>query len=125
MIDCRRCGLCCRKLIVEIGCHDIVREPRLAAVARPFRDTRGPCGFISGGDADGQTIHDGPCHSLTIGKQCPMLNDDNLCTIYPTRPNTCVGFPAGGMQCRELRRRRWAGQSPTTIDDETKKGVDF
>lgn len=100
-MDCQRCGLCCRKLIIEIGCHDIVREPRLAVVSRLFRDAGdGPCGFD---DDEGETVHDQPCHMLTCGKTCPMLGVDNLCAIYPTRPNVCVGFKPGGKQCLELR----------------------
>lgn len=99
MSDCQQCGNCCRRLIIEIGCHDIVREPRLAAVARPFRDTGGPCGF----DDDGEALHDDLCHSLTRVGGCPMLGADNRCTIYPTRPNVCVGFQAGGAQCRMVR----------------------
>jgi Fe-S-cluster containining protein len=59
----------------------------------------GPCGF----DDDGETIHDQPCHMLTAVRPCPMLGPDNLCTIYQTRPNVCVGFKPGGQQCRELR----------------------
>jgi len=102
-MDCQKCGLCCRKLILKIGCHDIVREPRLAAVAKPFRDTEGPCGSIVGGAYDGLPIHEYPCHLLTTVDGCPMLGPDNLCTIYPTRPNVCVGFPVGGTQCRALR----------------------
>lgn len=103
LVECKRCGLCCRSLIIEIGCHDIVREPKLAAVAQPFRGVEGPCGFTAGGDDDGETMHDNPCHMLSAAGPCPMLGDDSLCTIYPTRPNCCVGFPAGGTQCRELR----------------------
>ena len=103
MSECQKCGACCHKLIIEIGCHDIVREPRLAAVARPFREVEGPCGFVAGGEDDGETIHDQPCHLLTAGQRCPMLGDDNLCAIYLTRPNVCVGFPAGGTQCQATR----------------------
>jgi Fe-S-cluster containining protein len=104
-MECQRCGLCCRKLIIEIGCHDIVREPRLASVARPFLDVQGPCGFTAGGDNDGEAVHDGPCNALATGGTCPMLSAAGLCSIYPTRPNTCVGFPAGGQQCLDLRRQ--------------------
>ena len=103
MSDCQQCSQCCRKLAIEIGCHDIVREPQLAKVVKLFRGVGdGPCGFD---DETNETLHDDPCHSLIIGKACPMLGPDNRCTIYPTRPNVCVGFKAGGAQCRKLRER--------------------
>ena len=101
--ECQKCGLCCRKLIIEIGCHDIVREPKLIPVTKQFKTADGPCGFITGGEDDGCANHDGTCHMLTCCGPCPLLSDNNLCTIYPTRPNVCVGFSAGGTQCRELR----------------------
>jgi Fe-S-cluster containining protein len=104
MSDCLKCSQCCRKLVIEIGCHDLIREPRLAAVSKQFRTAEGPCGFTVGGEDDGETLHEGVCHLLTAGKPCPMLGPNNLCTIYPTRPNCCVGFPAGGTQCLEIRR---------------------
>jgi Fe-S-cluster containining protein len=111
---CQQCGLCCRKLIIEIGCLDVLREPRLASVARPIRPLADeglkqpyrhsePCGFDDDDEGDCEPAHEYPCHMLTIGKRCPMLGDDNKCTIYPTRPNVCVGFRPGGKQCRELR----------------------
>jgi Fe-S-cluster containining protein len=112
MANCLKCGRCCRHLIVEIGCHDIVREPKLAAVAKPFRGVGGPCGFVGDGEGCGETIHDQPCHLLTADKPCPMLGEDGLCTIYSTRPNTCVGFPAGGQRCLELRSREPRGITP-------------
>jgi Fe-S-cluster containining protein len=100
MSDCLNCGLCCRKLIIDIGCHDIVCEPRLSEVATLYREVGdGLCGF----DAENEPLHDQPCHLLACGKPCPMLGPDNRCTIYTTRPNACVGFKAGGAKCLELR----------------------
>jgi Fe-S-cluster containining protein len=100
MSTCQCCGLCCRKLIIEIGCHDVVREPRLAEVSQRLLGTGdGPCEF----NDECEASHSYPCRTLAIGEACPMLGTDNRCTIYPTRPNVCVVFPAGGKQCRELR----------------------
>jgi Fe-S-cluster containining protein len=106
--ECKRCGACCRSMIVELGCHDMVREPKLAGLATPFRSTTGGCGFIAGGIRDGDPNHEGACHWLAAGpgKPCPLLGSDNLCSIYPTRPNCCVAFPASGTRCRELRESK-------------------
>lgn len=79
---CRKCGQCCRVLIIEINCQDIVNEPKLAEIAIPFRDVVGPCGF----DEEGEAVHYDPCHLLAAVKPCPMLGEDNRCTIYSTRP---------------------------------------
>jgi hypothetical protein len=109
-MKCLNCGCCCRLLIIEIGCHDLIREPRLAATSRAFRGTVGPCGFEAGGDDDGEAIHDASCHMLLT--PCAMLDDENRCTIYPTRPNVCVGFPVGGRQCLEFQNNRTARKQP-------------
>jgi Fe-S-cluster containining protein len=34
---------------------------------------------------------------------CPLLGADNLCTIYPSRPNCCVAMQAGSDQCQLAR----------------------
>ena len=46
-----------------------------------------------------------PGACLMAGKtlQCPFLSS-NACTIYPTRPNECVGFMAGSPKCQDTRR---------------------
>lgn len=97
MSDCQRCGLCCTSLIIELTCHDLVREPRLLETAKPFRDVVGPCGFTDAGD----NVHDIPCHMLPT--PCKFLQTDKTCEIYATRPNACVGFAPGGASCQELR----------------------
>lgn len=43
-------------------------------------------------------------------KACPFLDHEKRCGIYATRPSTCVGFPAGGDKCTQLRTR--AGLPP-------------
>lgn len=94
-IECGRCGSCCRgTLIVEADWLDALREPRLL-----------------GADVTGRqpTIDDlfndeTRCIILAANAPCKFLGDDNLCTIYSTRPNDCVGMPAGDEQCLEARR---------------------
>jgi Fe-S-cluster containining protein len=45
------------------------------------------------------------------GRQpCMFLGNDNLCQVYPTRPNACVGMQAGDKQCQAAREE--AGLPP-------------
>jgi Fe-S-cluster containining protein len=99
-VVCRRCGLCCRKLIIEINCLDVLREERLM-IAKQFSHAHGPCGID-----EEETLHEGSCRLLACGPNhpCPMLADNGTCTIYPTRPNVCVGFLPGSAKCRQSRK---------------------
>jgi Fe-S-cluster containining protein len=91
--NCDCCGACCRgTLIVEAYYLDALREPRILDAdvtgrKRPLEDLN---------DED-------RCIILAAGLPCRFLADDGRCTIYPTRPNTCVGFEAGDEQCQEAR----------------------
>lgn len=104
--QCDECGACCRTLLIEIEELDIIREPRLAAVARPFKIPPGqelvdedgePYEEVVPGFGGGALLSCGPDHS------CLMLGSDNRCTIYPTRPNVCVGMQPGSEQCQLAR----------------------
>lgn len=96
---CADCGLCCQKLIIEIEHIDVVREPALRDCCRKL-DGRGTIEFDS--------VWETP-YLLSL-RGCPMLDENKRCTIYPTRPNTCVAFEAGGEHCNELRAA--AGLAP-------------
>ncbi len=90
---CDNCGLCCTKLIIEIEQIDVVREPKLLPIVRllnpdSHRNSLWENKYIL---ADGSAM------------PCGMLTDDKKCSIYPTRPNTCVGFEVGCDKCNELR----------------------
>lgn len=95
---CRDCGLCCRKLIIEIDHVDVVREPRLLPVV-----TKLDCGLLD--DDEDELWSQQYRLSPQIGRRaCPMLDDGSCqCSIYATRPNTCVMFEVGGDHCNELR----------------------
>lgn len=103
--DCDQCGACCRKLIVEIDYIDIQREPRLREVTKPFRISPDEC-FLDDND---QPIENPDTYMagamLACANPCPMIGADNLCTIYPSRPNVCVAFAAGSEQCQDARER--------------------
>ena len=93
--QCKKCGCCCRNLIIEIEHLDIIREPKLLNAAELLD---GNVEFES--DWEKQYL-------LACGKTkpCPFLVN-NLCTIYPTRPNVCVAMEAGGDQCKMARGER-------------------
>lgn len=91
--DCDLCGACCRgTLIVEAYYLDALREPRILDA-----DVTGRKPVLD--DLDDECR----CVLLAAGLPCWFLSFDGRCTIYPTRPNTCVGFEAGDEQCQEAR----------------------
>ncbi len=77
-MDCQQCGRCCRELKLEIMELDLIREPKLRAVAIKLpMETRDP-----GNPFD---------QAYILPHPCPFQND-NRCMIYATRPNICVAF---------------------------------
>lgn len=95
--ECDKCGACCKgSLIVEVEDLDVLREPRLID-ADPHH---------AGKPVD-QMVHEiqeeWKAVILACGRPCPFLAQDNQCTIYPTRPNCCVGLQAGDDQCQQAR----------------------
>jgi Fe-S-cluster containining protein len=93
---CDQSGACCKgHVMVECDELDVLREPRLIDVDPHHR---------------GKTVHqmvyeiqtEWKAVMLVIGKPCPFLAE-NKCSIYPTRPNCCVGMQAGDEQCQQCR----------------------
>jgi len=37
-------------------------------------------------------------------KPCPFLKENNLCSIYATRPNVCVAMQPGSEKCKMVRK---------------------
>jgi hypothetical protein len=101
-MDCLKCGQCCRHLILDIGCNDVCRSPE---IREWVIQQRGSCDCAV--DEEGYTEHDGDCACLLekVGDemQCHFLGEDNLCTIYETRPDMCYGFRPGSWQCLYAR----------------------
>lgn len=94
--QCDSCGVCCSGvLMVEAEWLDARREPRLLDA-----DVSGKRFSLDVLEEDGR------CVILAATKPCPFLGSDNRCSIYPTRPNSCVAFEAGSEQCQEVRRER-------------------
>jgi Fe-S-cluster containining protein len=91
------CGLCCQQLIIECDALDVLREPRIHDAA-PLKKSDRSLPVI-----DNTWILCG-----THG--CPFLDETKRCGIYSTRPSICIGFPAGGSKCSQLRKQ--AGLPP-------------
>lgn len=99
-MTCDGCGACCKgTLIVEADVVDLLREPRL----------KEGDSFYSGMSSDEVLKlfmeESGRAIILACGTElpCPFLNEDNKCSIYPTRPNACVAMQAGDEQCDQAR----------------------
>ena len=83
---CRRCGECCRSLLLEADLLDADREPLISQRGAPMKELDGR--------VESYCLNaEGPDH------RCVFLADDNRCTIYPTRPNMCVAFDPGDERC--------------------------
>jgi Fe-S-cluster containining protein len=108
--DCRRCGACCRYLIIEADQLDALREPRIAEVCGLPQPPSNCCEVDDNDDYVAEDPWQGKVAILSPRRApdgtlagCTFLGPDNLCTIYPTRPNVCVAFAAGSQKCREAR----------------------
>ena len=96
--ECDKCGVCCQGgLIVEAEWVDVVREPRLREADRHYRDH-------SITEVLELLRDEMRVVTLACGHVCPFLGKDKSCSIYPTRPNDCVGMEAGDEQCQQARR---------------------
>lgn len=91
-MDCRRCGKCCRKLIIEIEERDVDRDPRIKAAA-VLLDGNGSIKFKSRWERE---------YMLVCGSPCKLL-ENNECSVYDKRPDTCRGFEPGFGQCQWVR----------------------
>ena len=88
---CKNCGLCCEHLIVEAGAADVLREPRIEKE------------YPLGKRHAGLPILEA-CWVLSApGKPCAFLTTRKRCSIYPTRPHSCVAFLPGSPKCNQLR----------------------
>ncbi len=90
--ECQRCGACCRRAAIEVGMADVLREPRLFEspyITFESSEHRGDeilcwlTGYVPN------------CH-------CPFLTKDG-CSIYATRPGSCVMFEGSGHDCQRVR----------------------
>ena len=107
MVCCDQCGACCRgHLIVEADDLDVLREARLIS-ADPHYTGQSPEEVVRHLRDDVEC-----CVTVACGAPCPFLGG-NRCSIYPTRPNACVGLLAGDEQCQAARREEGIPPLPT------------
>jgi len=74
-MECKRCGKCCTTLELEIMEIDLIREPRLRAIARPL-------------NAKSENPFE---RTYLLPSPCPFFHQ-GACMIYDTRPNLCVAY---------------------------------
>lgn len=91
--DCTDCGACCRCFPIFAGEADAAREPRIALETRRLPE------HLASPTQSYQL------HPLPFQTACAFLKSDQLCRIYPTRPEVCRRFEAGSAQCIEARKR--------------------
>jgi Fe-S-cluster containining protein len=94
LLDCTTCGACCVKNRVVLEREDIRRfraSGRSDLIAPPYVRRE-----------DGKLIF-----RLTKTRRCKHLLSDNLCAIYPVRPNACREFPMGSESCLAVREEEF------------------
>lgn len=98
IFDCENCGACCRCYPIFALDSDADREP-LIKEKGVFCEN-----FL------GKGLVAYRLYPLARTKGCAFLGDDQLCSIYSTRPAACRTFKAGDYQCIEARRRKGIGR---------------
>jgi Fe-S-cluster containining protein len=95
--ECDQCGACCKgHLIVEADDLDVMREPKLLSADEHYT------GLAAEEGVEALRGDIGRCVLIACGGPCAFL-EDNRCSIYPTRPNACVGLLPGDEQCQIAR----------------------
>ena len=81
IVDCTRCANCCRTANVTLDQDDIDRiSKHLGMGTQEFIDQH-----LKPSEREGMfTMRQKPC---------PLLGDDNLCTVYDVRPKGCREYP--------------------------------
>ncbi len=100
--ECDGCGACCRTFPVFATAGDAGHEPRIAAEGRRLPEHLA---------TERWTFQLFP---LPFHETCCFLDGHSRCTIYPTRPDVCRAFPAGGEQCQAARGRIGLPPLPAT-----------
>lgn len=97
---CDTCGACCRTFPIRVSKEDGVCEPRIAenALVVPAWER--------------SEEHFYQLHPLAFCTGCLFLGENNLCSVYETRPQVCRRFAAGSAQCQEARARNGLERLP-------------
>ena len=79
-IDCTTCANCCKTLQIELSHSDIDKlATRLQMPSREFTKR-----YITVLEDKARVFRTQPC---------PFLGEDNRCTVYEDRPQSCRGYP--------------------------------
>jgi hypothetical protein len=78
--------------------QNVIREPLLLYAAHSkWRESMTP------DEIHTHLEQEGACLVIAGNRPCKFLGEDSLCSIYPTRPNACVGMQAGDEQRQSAR----------------------
>lgn len=90
---CDSCGACCKTFPIRVSKEDGSREPLIAAHAL----------VVPAWEQSEEYYYQ--LHPLAFCTGCLFLGENNLCSVYETRPEVCRRFAAGSDQCQEARER--------------------
>lgn len=91
IIDCTRCANCCKTMTVKLEQSDVDRIARhLDMTSAKFVEK-----FLEPDEEEGGFI--------MRQKPCPLLGDDNRCTVYDVRPTVCREYPHTDKDCFSTR----------------------
>ncbi|MEX2187260.1 MAG: YkgJ family cysteine cluster protein [Pirellulales bacterium] len=92
IVDCTRCANCCKALDTTFSREDIGRiAAHLEIPEREFIDR-----YLESADEQmsGEPPREGEPRSYKARvRPCPFLGEDDRCTIYEVRPDTCREYP--------------------------------
>ena len=117
MEDCISCGAsCCKYIALEIDKPTCKRD---YDYIRWFLVHQKTCVYVD---------HDGDW-CLEIEARCENLGDNNMCTIYETRPKVCSDYGMGDEICEYMSNTKpYVLRFDTAIQFETyldKRGIDW
>ena len=99
--ECLQCGDCCHTYAIFASVDDAEREPRIKEECIRLKRWLETPEFA-------YRLYPLPFHNA-----CCFLGENNLCTIYATRPQVCRDFKPGCGDCvrsREIAARERAGE---------------
>ncbi len=81
IVDCTRCANCCRTATITLNQEDIQRIAAHLGMEVPAFIEK----YLERDEMNGSLI--------MRQKPCPLLGDDNRCTVYDVRPIVCREYP--------------------------------
>jgi Fe-S-cluster containining protein len=79
-IDCGECANCCRELGPKFNATDLARFADYFKIKQSEFENR----YLKRDEDDDVVFRDMPC---------PFIGDDNLCSVYESRPRACINYP--------------------------------